>query len=71
MGDYEVCTLVYMESKGGIPFIDNLSILLLRRKMVGGQFMWGAVPLKQYQRRPKTDSRWIETICRVQKQKSV
>jgi len=34
--------------------------------MVGGQFMWGAVPLKKYRRCPKVNSNWIETSCREQ-----
>lgn len=30
-----------------------------------GQFVWGAAPLKRYQRCPKVISNWIETNCRA------
>lgn len=30
--------------------------------MVGGQFMWGAVPLKKYRRCPKVNSNWMVPV---------
>jgi len=60
-----------MESQCGILpiFFINSYFRETEKKAIAGQFVWGATPLKRYQRRPMFNSSWSETNWRVQKHK--